>query len=209
MIACELISNMTCAAPVMSAPISVDVTPSPVPTLQIGGVPNIDGIDFVATLTNGGVNPTFQWRKNGTDIQGATQSTYKGTNLLPSDQINVFVHADAVCANPEYLLSNTLLVEKVTAINTVSSSFDELTLFPNPNGGVFTIQGTAKAAAHAEATVEVLNAVGQVVFKDAVKLKGNELKLNVDLGGRNAAGMYMVRITVDGKTDNLRFILKD
>jgi hypothetical protein len=48
-----------------------------------------------------------------------------------------------------------------------------------------------------------------VVFKDAAELKGTKLEMEVNLGGHNAAGMYMLRITVDGHTDNLRFVLKD
>ncbi|WP_276132301.1 PKD domain-containing protein [Polluticoccus soli] len=208
-ITCELISNAVCTVPVMSAPMSIEIIPSPVPTLSIYGIPDDQGINFVATLTNGGQEPTFQWRKNGHDIQGASGATYKGIGLNAGDQINVFVHADAECANPEFLLSNTLDVGKVTAINTVTSSFNELTLFPNPNNGTFTVKGTAKTNASTKASVEVLNAVGQVVYKNATELRGNELEVNVNLGGHNAAGMYMLRVTVDGHTDNLRFVVKD
>ncbi|WP_276132303.1 beta strand repeat-containing protein [Polluticoccus soli] len=208
MIACELISNAVCTVPVLSAPISVEIIPSPIPTLSIVGVPDNVGINFVATLTNGGQQPTFQWRKNGHDIQGASGATYKGIGLNAGDQINVFVHADAECANPEFLLSNTLDVGKVTAINTVTSSFNELTLSPNPNNGTFTVKGTAKVNT-GKASVEVLNAVGQVVYKNATELRGSELEVNVNLGGHNAAGMYMLRVTVDGHTDNLRFVVKD
>ncbi|WP_276132304.1 PKD domain-containing protein [Polluticoccus soli] len=209
MIACELISNGVCTAPVMSKPISIEIVPSPVPTLTIVGIPDNLGINFVATLTEGGQNPTFQWRKNGHDIQGATGPTYKGIGLAPADQINVFVHSDAECANPAFLLSNTLDVGKVTAINTVTSSFNELALFPNPNSGNFTVKGTAKTTANSQASVEVLNAVGQVVYKNTTVLRGSELEVDVNLGGHNAAGMYMLRVTVDGHTDNLRFIVKD
>jgi hypothetical protein len=209
MVAVQLTSNQTCTGPVMSAPMTVGIIPSPVPSVTIVGIPDGQGINFAAAVTNGGVNPTFQWRRNGHDIAGATQPTYKGIGLEPSDKINVFVHADIECANPEFLLSNTLEVSKVTSVSTVTSSFDELTLFPNPNGGRFTIKGTAKTTANGKASVEVLNAVGQVVFKDAAELKGTKLEMEVNLGGHNAAGMYMLRITVDGHTDNLRFVLKD
>ncbi|WP_276132227.1 PKD domain-containing protein [Polluticoccus soli] len=208
-ITCKLTSSMVCVFPVMSPPISVEVTPSPVPTLSIAAVPDAGGINFMATLTNGGINPTFQWRKNGHDVPGATGPVYKGIGLSPADKINVFVHSNIECANPEFLLSNTLEVAKVTGINTVTSSFDELILFPNPNEGRFTVIGATKAAANISASVEVLNAVGQVVFNNATELKGGKLEIDVDLGGHNAAGIYMLRVTIDGRTDNLRFVVKE
>ena len=83
-IACVLTSNAICASPTTatSAAITMTVnsvlTPSVAIAITTGANPACAGssLTFTATPTNGGVAPTYQWRKNGTNISGATNATY-------------------------------------------------------------------------------------------------------------------------------------
>jgi hypothetical protein len=207
----QMASSLACAFPVMSNSIGIHLTPTPVPTLTIVGLlTQTGGIAFTSNLTQPGANPTYQWRKNSVDITGATGPTYTTNKdeLAPTDQINLFAHSSAACANPEFILSNTIDVHDVTGINTVSSAFSDFNLFPNPNEGRFTINGTLKHQGGTEAGIEILNSIGQVVYRDAVKIVKNELHATIDIGSRITAGMYMIRVTINDKTESMRFIVK-
>ena len=53
---------------------------------------------FTATPTNGGTTPTYEWRKNGTAIAGASGATYTavaGTDFVNSDVITVVMTSNA------------------------------------------------------------------------------------------------------------------
>ena len=206
-ISCELASSMTCAFPEMSNVKTVALTPSPVPAVTIGGYPSEQGVTFYSTVTNGGTGVKYQWVNNGNTIDGATSATYSASDLKETDKISLLIESSLACAKPKSVMSASMEVFRVTDVKNVQATFKELNLFPNPNDGRFTIQGELQEAGADKAHVEVLNAIGQVVFKADEQLNGKELKLGVDLGGRAAAGMYMVRISIGDRTETMRFVL--
>jgi len=57
-------------------------------------------VNFSTILTNGGANPAYQWKKNGTDIAGATNSSYSTNTLVDGDIISCEMTSDANCAIP-------------------------------------------------------------------------------------------------------------
>ena len=186
---------------------TVALTPSPVPAVTIGGYPSEQGVTFYSTVTNGGTGVKYQWVNNGNTIDGATSATYSASDLKETDKISLLIESSLACAKPKSVMSASMEVFRVTDVKNVQATFKELNLFPNPNDGRFTIQGELQEAGADKAHVEVLNAIGQVVFKADEQLNGKELKLGVDLGGRAAAGMYMVRISIGDRTETMRFVL--
>ena len=70
---------------------------------------------FSVTATGTGIS--YQWKKNGADITGATSSTYTKTNLVSGDAGNYTVVVSGSCGSP--LTSNvaTLTVPVAAAIN--------------------------------------------------------------------------------------------
>jgi hypothetical protein len=99
-------------------------------------------ISFKAIATNGGILPTYQWKRNGTNITGANTDTYVGTtnaSLAAGDIICVFVKSNAACAIPD---TSSNCAEAIS-INTSVSSYNngrELKIYPNPNEGQFVIE---------------------------------------------------------------------
>ncbi len=67
-------------------------------------------VNFVATITNGGTNPTYQWLNGGVPIPGATNSTYTYTGVAPGAAITCEVTSDAPCATGSPALSNEIQV---------------------------------------------------------------------------------------------------
>jgi Secretion system C-terminal sorting domain len=104
-----------------SATTTAVVNPTiPAPTVQISVSPGdsvCDGIavTFTANVTNGGSSPTYQWRKNGTAISGATSATYTETSALNNyDIVTCFVTANADCQPVNTGISNSILMHVVS-----------------------------------------------------------------------------------------------
>ena len=100
-------SSIGCANPqtVQSNQISMNVSTSVVPLVSLGmsatticaGTP----VNFVATPTNGGSNPSYQWKLNGNVIPGVTGSTYQSSTLANGDRVSVTMTSSLTCASPQ------------------------------------------------------------------------------------------------------------
>jgi hypothetical protein len=103
-VTCELTSNAPCisTATVVSNSISKTVNPSVTPTITITSDPAMpvcehQSVTFTATITDGGSNPSYQWKKNGQNygINSPTYSTSVWNNgdvftcVLTSDMCNL------------------------------------------------------------------------------------------------------------------------
>ena len=58
---------------------------------------------------NGGVNPSYQWKKNGVNV-GSNSSSFTTSDLVNGDHINCFVTSDINCPATNPVSSNTLTV---------------------------------------------------------------------------------------------------
>jgi Bacterial Ig domain/Secretion system C-terminal sorting domain len=110
---CVLTSNATCASPtiVSSNTIHMTVNPSVTPTITVASSPTgticAGGTAaYTANITNGGPNPTFQWKKNGVNV-GANSSIY---NCVPNngDSIRCVLTSTAACATQAIVSSSTV-----------------------------------------------------------------------------------------------------
>ncbi len=70
-------------------------------------------VTFTATPTNGGT-PTYQWKKNGTNISGATSATYSVTTLVDGDVITCQMTATGTCTSTVTSNSITMSVTSVS-----------------------------------------------------------------------------------------------
>ncbi len=132
LITCEMTSNASCANPVnvTSNSITVSVSSSVAPAVTIavtsGSNPTCgsNAITFTATPTNGGNAPTYQWKKNGSNI--ATGVTYNLAAPANGDVITCVITSNSSCANPATATSNSITVT-VNTPPTISKSGNVLT----------------------------------------------------------------------------------
>ncbi len=124
----DMTSNATCALPATVTSNSLTITiGSVVPSVSITANPGTaicptTNVLFTATPTNGGTLPSYQWKKNGTDISLATASTYTDASLVNGDVITVVMTSNLSCAVPTAATSNALTMTVGTLVPTVTIS---------------------------------------------------------------------------------------
>jgi predicted nucleic-acid-binding Zn-ribbon protein len=125
-VTCRMSSSVACASPAtaVSNNIIVQVTPSVVPSVTISPsavtVCQGSNVSFIATATNAGANPTYQWKLNNTNT-GSNSASYSNNILTTNDVVYCEVTSSAACAQPFSVSSNAVTVNITTpAIPTVS-----------------------------------------------------------------------------------------
>jgi parallel beta-helix repeat protein len=122
-VTCVLTSSAACVNPatVNSNAIAVNVVTSLTPQITISSTANTicQGrfITFDASIVNGGNNPAFAWKKNGTSI-GYNLPQLITNNLQDGDIIACQLTSSASCANPSTALSNGI------SINVIPNNFN-------------------------------------------------------------------------------------
>jgi hypothetical protein len=124
-ITCELTSNVTCpsGSPALSNAITMTTIPNlPVSVSIVRDANSVCAgttVNFTATAVNGGLNPTYQWKVNGTDA-GTNSATfsYQPANV---DNVTCVVTSSEVCTSGNPAASNTLTMI-VNAVFPVSVS---------------------------------------------------------------------------------------
>ncbi len=132
-ITCGMTSGAACANPTTAASNSITMTVnSPVvPTISIsvspvGAVCEGSVVTFTSSITNGGSSPTYQWKSNGSDVNGATSPGYSSSNLLDGEVITCELTSDAGCVSPSTVISNSITTSIATPVTpTVSISSNQ------------------------------------------------------------------------------------
>jgi len=210
---CILTSNQVCVSnPVdTSNVIGITLGTLQVPSVVLTANPTVvlpgNPVTFTATVVNAGPNPTFEWFKNGVLIPGVTTDTYTTVNITTNDQIKVVVHSSWTCAltdtasaiwgNPNVTLSTSSVTANECAI----------TMFPNPNNGTFTLDGVfMNITSKKDMPVEIINSLGQVVFRDKADIVNSTLHMQFRLVDM-PRGTYTLRLETGKETKALRFTI--
>ena len=146
-VTCIVTSNATCASPFTgtSTGITMVVNPTPAtPTISVLG----------STLTSS--SPTGnQWYLNGISIVGATNQNYTFTANGTYTVVVTTVPCSSAESAPEVITT--------TGIEDSSNQYG-LNIYPNPNDGNFNILFNAIVVA--DYTLELTNALGQLIYKE-------------------------------------------
>src|SRR5690606_12021212 len=103
-ILCEMTENTKCSVPYKdeSNDIQMTVLPWLAPSVIITASPThpldeYEYVTFTAVTTDAGNKPTYQWKRNGQDIVGATGSIWSANTLNDNDSISVEIISDYKC----------------------------------------------------------------------------------------------------------------
>lgn len=194
-------SNAQCVVPVESIPLRFTVSAPATPTVRVTSVQTGGNNQmFVATPQYGGDNPTYTWYVNNVRqrVQGATFTT---SNLKSTDRVYVVMISNHPCVSTTQVTSNMT----TTGLDNAYLTFDELKLYPNPNNGQFIVAGEYTANGTQTAKIAVINTVGQVIYNEEIATHSGKLYHEINLQGKCAAGVYMMRIDINGQQEVRRF----
>lgn len=159
-------------------------------------------VDF-HTNTPACENPTYQWQVNGANVTGATNANWSTTQLKDQDKITcIYSCGDTTfCNDTSNITSNTIIMNVAVSIANVKGQLTML-LYPNPNNGHFTI--SLKDAIMDNALIEVINTVGQVVYREQLATLYQH-QLNIE---QLTSGLYTLRVISDTKVGSARFNIR-
>jgi len=188
--------------PVMPSPSGVMISAVPA-TITFPG----ETITYTASFLNGGSAPALQWYLNGVLLPGATGATYMSSTVVAGDQVSVTVHTSNQCAFPDSAsasFSNSATSTGVVAHTAHANG--NIDLYPNPNNGVFKLNG--KFDGSIKAIVEVRNMLGIIVYRKDVVLQQGILDEDVDFSTRQPSGVYTLSICTDNKISYYKFMIR-
>ncbi len=135
-----LTSSSTCASPdtAKSNVTHITINTGVVPSVSINASQTIlcanTNVTFTATPTNGGLTPTYQWKKNGSNV-GTSSATYSDNGLNNNDSVWVVLTSGLSCASPATATSNK---EKMT-VNPIPSAPGAGSNSPVTTGGTINL----------------------------------------------------------------------
>ncbi len=135
----------------------------------------------ILTCSLAGTGITYQWYLNGGLISGANSVTYDASATGDGDYTVMVTNP---CGST---LSNLLTVTGV-GIN-VNNLDNYVTISPNPNNGVFTIN--IKSIAKENYTLSITNVLGQLVYTESLSNNSAEYIKQFDLA-KNGKGVYFI-----------------
>lgn len=205
-----LISSAVCPVTprTYSNKMSVHVDPVVTPSVIIHANPGTvithgQWTTFNAIVTNGGSAPSYQWIRNGTWIPGATGASYTSNTLTAGDLIRVQVSSSAPCAQPPIVSSNQLQMQPAVGV-TETNRQERIRIFPNPNKGQFTVAVNQAATAGTQTSLEIVNMLGQTVYKQSVVKNAGEWSVNISLN-EIATGVYLLKLVTGTGISATRF----
>ncbi len=157
-----------------------------------------DNVQFTVSAT--GSNLTYQWKKdganinNGGNISGATTSSLTITSVTTSDQGDYTCQVSGDCGT---LTSNAATLSVIVSVNDIKTY--GLQINPNPSTGKFTITSNNNTLNN----IKIFNDLGQIVFAKNI----NSNICNVDLSKQNK-GVYFIEINNNGKLLKSKIIIK-
>lgn len=211
-IRCEMTESTKCSMPLTdpSNDIKMAVLPWLTPSVVITADPNRpleekEYVKFTATTTNAGPVPQYQWKRNNTDVLGATGNIWSANSLSDNDVVSVEIASSYKCPSPANVLSNAITVKVLTSVNDVQGT-PALLLYPNPNNGKFilTANGLKKKEVY---RITIINEFGQVVYNNPVSLKSNRLYHEINLE-HIASGFYLLQLEGEEKVHSLKFVVQ-
>ena len=216
-ITCIMTTDSICSSPaVVEANIVLNIFPlvSPSVTVTILQTDTAtylgEVFTFYTNVINGGLNPTYQWYVNNVAIAGATNTSF--TTPVYENNASVFcqVTGNSPCDTGTFTgTSNHVVIYGLNylSVSTLSTSGNDLNLFPNPNTGSFTLSGTINTNGNKDVTLKVTDIMGRTVYTGTTAPQGGTIRTEIKLDNGIAAGTYLLRVYTETGTETFHFVI--
>ncbi|MBS1689200.1 MAG: T9SS type A sorting domain-containing protein [Bacteroidetes bacterium] len=193
--------------------ITVHVKPAVVPSVSITALPDhvvSMGAEyvFISTATNVGTKPAYQWYVDGNAQTLAEFYDFICTDpLTDTDVVSVVVKSNATCAYPFTDTAYIRLLPERTSVNSISNSDKTLWLYPNPNGGNFTLTAYIGNSVN-EATVEIIDIAGRSIYREAIPVSNGKISKHIALKNNIPSGRYTLYLRSGNTSKSISFTLQ-
>ncbi len=181
-------SGAACTTPVNSNKITMTVMPYITPTVSISVSPDSIAwsgvmLTFTATSLNAGNSPKYQWKLNGTNVNGALSNVWGASNLNDKDKVSCEVTSSYICPQPQKVTSNTITLKVKTGISNIAGN--NIRIYPNPTQTTLTVEGINKGT-----NIQLKDVLGRQVLHTIAT--SNTTILNT---AQLTAGNYLLLLT--------------
>ena len=95
-----------------------------------------------------------------------------------------------------------------TGIGRGSAANSSIALFPNPGNGLFTIKGVLDSKTNETVIIEVMDMLGQIVFRDLITSKQGVINKQISLGTNLAGGVYQMHLMAGTESTIIHFVIE-
>lgn len=195
------VSTTATVTPVLN-PTNVKLSVTPGNSIKEGQLDSI-----VVSYTGAGTNPTFEWRINGVVVEGENTNMLIADNFSNHDSITCIVTGVGACGGNSVSASTTLLVKNTLVVNQLTGANTDIRIMPNPNKGAFTVKGTLANTDDQTVGLEVVNMLGQVVYKNNVATHNGIIDTPVQITNALANGMYILNVRSGSENSSFHFVI--
>ncbi len=197
---CILTSSEACIinSPSYSNIITVFVNPIVTPTITIRSsalsIKKGEPVVFFGTVTDGGSNPSFQWKLNGVPV-GTNKNNYTDSTLNNGDIISCDLISNAICTSNPKNKSNDIkiTVNPPNAVNDIE--FMDLKIYPNPTNNIVTIQ--LNEPAKEDLNILIIDLLGKTVSNSNIAQGAETLYLDTKVMN---PGQYLMKLSNGDKS---------
>ena len=185
-----------------SAGVAVTVNPLPTASVTVTTSTNLCNGATVKLTEATQTGNTYQWRKDGNNVSGATASTYTAST---AGGYNCKVTKLTGCT----ATSNTITVTSNCRDQDIQSTEAEATLkvYPNPSSGYLHIELDLPGTEAGEATVVLRNVVGEVVWAGKAGITDHRMESGITVDASVSSGVYFVIVTAGEKLYRRQVVL--
>ncbi len=173
------------------------------------------GSDHGSIEWNGACNPEsyrFKYRESGAAIwqlTGTATEQVTLNNLSPGTTYEYFVRTICVSGSAYSKKSDlsTFTTQGQKIENAAYTLKQNINVFPNPSNGNFTLKA-AVPENYRSSVVEIINNLGQVVYRLPVQAEDGNIDVAINLGNNLLNGVYELRIKTGNDYLKTRFVVK-
>ncbi|WP_165836324.1 T9SS type A sorting domain-containing protein [Taibaiella soli] len=204
-ISCMLHSATVCSVPdsVWSNPLLVTINNCLPPAGLTMWNLSANGTEFVWNPVNGATGYEYIFDQQSTIINASGITTVDTFHRENNKSGTWYFHIRTVCNSSNQSPWITIpVVFSTTGILLNGKEANNVTIYPNPNTGNFTLEGTIQGK---DAQIEIMNTIGQMIYRQKLQPINNTIKETISLPENLTNGTYLLQLSTTDGANTIRF----
>ncbi len=186
-----------------SSTVSITANSAPTASINISGSATICAGQTKTINANTGTGLTYQWKRDGNNISGATAASYVAG--LAGNYTCVVTNSNG-CSTTSNTITIIVNCKEDEGIATVEYKVEWL-MYPNPTNNELHIRLNMGSLENAPYEIEIRNMLGSVVWFNRSAFTDHVIAEDLSLNDMLAAGVYLVIVNVNDNLYHSEFIL--